>query len=227
MSATSTPLPSLRTPRGLTGRSWRILSTSPRKTARNLMRHCRNLGCTRSTWRESECGRWWCVQTDIMPCSLSSSCNNNLRATMSLRRKHMLTSLKLPYGHWTNTYDDSLKSCDCRCPVALPRCSPNSGALPRRKFSTSVEEPTVMSFTVLLTGSTIVATAVVTTCSSPANYADSLTSTCSGSVCIVMPCGGGSFNLEGAYDSLWDSVKPMTGSAATTEFASTTSSGSS
>ena len=96
-----------------------------------------------------------------------------------------------------------------------------------REFSTSVAEPTVMSFTVLLTGSTIVATAVVTTCSSPANYADSLTSTCSGSVCIVMPCGGGSFNLEGAYDSLWDSVKPMTGSAATTEFASTTTSGSS
>ena len=52
----------------------------------------------------------------------------------------MTEGAKLPYGHWANTYDDSLKSCDCRCPVALPRCSPNSGALPRRKFSTSDAE---------------------------------------------------------------------------------------
>ena len=67
-------------------------------------------------------------------------------------------------------------------------------------------------FTIPLTGSTIVATAaVVTTCSSPANCTDSLTPTCSGSVCIAMPCGGGSFTPDGAYDSLWDSVKPMKG----------------
>ena len=73
-----------------------------------------------------------------------------------------------------------------------------------------VAEPTTTSFGVPLTGNTIVATAaVVTTCSSPANCTDSLTLTCSGSVCIAMPCGGGSFNPDGAYDSLWDNVKPM------------------
>ena len=84
-----------------------------------------------------------------------------------------------------------------------------------------------MSFTVLLTGSIIVATAVVTTCSSPVNYTDSTTLMCSGSICIAMPCGCGSFILDGAYDSRWDSVKPMTGSAATTKFVPTTISGSS
>ena len=68
------------------------------------------------------------------------------------------------------------------------------------------------SFKIALTGSTIVATAAaVTTCSASADYADSATPTCSGSVCVAMPCGGGSFTPDGAYDSLWDSVKPMTG----------------
>ena len=85
----------------------------------------------------------------------------------------------------------------------------------------------LVSLTIPLAGNTIVAVAAVTTCSSPANCTDSLTPTCSGSVCIAMPCGDGSFILDGAYDSLWDSVKPVTGSAATTKFAPTTTSGSS
>ena len=59
-----------------------------------------------------------------------------------------------------------------------------------------------VSFTIPLTGNTIVATAAaMATCSSPANCTDSLTSTCSGSVCIAMLCGVGSFNPDGAYDS--------------------------
>ena len=43
---------------------------------------------------------------------------------------------------------------------------------------------------------------------------NSATPTCSGGsggVCVAMSCGGGSFTPDGAYDSLWDSVKPMTG----------------
>ena len=74
----------------------------------------------------------------------------------------------------------------------------------------------VMSFTIPLTGSTIVTTpAVVTTYSASADYADSATPTCSGDVCVTMSCGGGSFTPDGAYDSLWDNVKPMMGSAST------------
>ena len=34
---------------------------------------------------------------------------------------------------------------------------------------------------------------------------------CCGGVCVAMSCGGGSFTPDGAYDSVWDSVKPMTG----------------
>merc|ERR1712136_380408 len=75
-----------------------------------------------------------------------------------------------------------------------------------------VAEPTVMSFTVPSTGSTIDATAaVVTTCSASAHCTDPATPMCSGGVCVAMSCDGGSFTPDGAYDSLWDSVKPMTG----------------
>ena len=75
-----------------------------------------------------------------------------------------------------------------------------------------VAEPTAMSFTIPLTGSTIVATAaVVTTCFASADCTDSATPMCSGGVCVAMSCGGGSFTPDGAYDSLRDSVKPMTG----------------
>ena len=74
-----------------------------------------------------------------------------------------------------------------------------------------VDEPTAMSFTVALTGSTIVTTAaVVITYSASACYTDSATPMCSGSICIAMSCGGRSFAPDGTYDSLWDSVKPIT-----------------
>ena len=73
-----------------------------------------------------------------------------------------------------------------------------------------VDEPTAMSFTIPLTGNTIVATAaVVTTYSASADCADSATPTCSGDICVMMSCGGGSFTPDGAYDSLRDNVKPM------------------
>ena len=59
----------------------------------------------------------------------------------------------------------------------------------------------VISFTVPLTGNTIiVTTAVVTMCSASANGTDSLTPTCSRSVCVTMSCGDGSFNLDVAED---------------------------
>ena len=75
-----------------------------------------------------------------------------------------------------------------------------------------VAEPAVMSFTVPLTGSTVVAAAAVeTTYSESADCTDSSTSMCSGGVRVATQCGGGSFTPEGAYDSLWDSVKPKTG----------------
>ena len=75
-----------------------------------------------------------------------------------------------------------------------------------------VDDSTVMSFTIPLTRSIIVATtAVVTTCSVSADGTDSANPTCSGDVCVTMSCGGGSFTSDGACDSLWDNVKLMTG----------------
>ena len=73
-------------------------------------------------------------------------------------------------------------------------------------------DPAVMSFTALLTGSTVVAAAAVeTTCSALADCTDSTTPMCSGGVCVVMSCDGESFTSDCAYDSLWDSVMPMMG----------------
>ena len=78
-------------------------------------------------------------------------------------------------------------------------------------FTAPVAEPTLMSFTVPLNGSTIVATAtVVTSHSSSADCFDSAAPLCCGSVCVAMSCGGGGFTRDGAYDSVWDSVRPMT-----------------
>ena len=34
---------------------------------------------------------------------------------------------------------------------------------------------------------------------------------CYGGVCVAISCGGGFFTPGGAYDSVWDSVRPMTG----------------
>ena len=71
-------------------------------------------------------------------------------------------------------------------------------------FTAPVAEPTVMSFTVSWNGYSIVATAtVVTSCSCGL--------LCCGSVCVAMSCCGGFFTPDGAYDSVWDRVKPMTG----------------
>ena len=67
-----------------------------------------------------------------------------------------------------------------------------------------------MSFTIPLTGNTIVITAaVVTTCSVSVDCTDSAIPTCSGDVCVAMSCGGGSFTPDGAYDSLWDSIQDV------------------
>ena len=69
-----------------------------------------------------------------------------------------------------------------------------------------------MSFTVPLNGCTIVATAsVVTPCSSSADCPVSAAPMCCGGVCVARSCGGGGFTPDGAYDSVWDSVRPMTG----------------
>ena len=51
----------------------------------------------------------------------------------------------------------------------------------------------------------------MTTCSASADCTDFVTPMCSEGVCVAMLCGGGSFTPDGAFDSLWDSVKPMTG----------------
>ena len=60
-------------------------------------------------------------------------------------------------------------------------------------------------------GSTIVATATVVTSCSSADCPGSVASMCCGSVCDAMSCGGGGFTRDGAYDFVWDSVRPMTG----------------
>ena len=79
-------------------------------------------------------------------------------------------------------------------------------------FTAPVAEPTVMSFTVPLNGYTIVATAaVVTLYSSSAYCPDSAAPMCCGGVCVAMSCGGECFSPDGAYDSVWDSVRPLTG----------------
>ena len=68
----------------------------------------------------------------------------------------------------------------------------------------------VMSFTVLLLGSTIVATAAVgTTCYASA---DCTVSRLQCAALVLRRCrGDGSFTPDGAYDSLCDCVMPMTG----------------
>ena len=79
-------------------------------------------------------------------------------------------------------------------------------------FTAPVAEPTLMSFTVPLNGSTIVATAtIVTSYSSSADCPDSAAPMSCGSVCVAMSCGGGFFTPDGAYDSVWNSVRSMTG----------------
>ena len=71
-------------------------------------------------------------------------------------------------------------------------------------------DPAVMSFTVLLLGSTIVATAAVgITCFASA---DCTVSRLQCAALVLRRCrGDGSFTPDGVYDSLCDSVKPITG----------------
>ena len=73
--------------------------------------------------------------------------------------------------------------------LLMPKiCERHFGRIMETFPITPVDEPTAMSFTVPLTGNTIVATAaVMTTYSASANCTDSLIPTCSGSVCIAMP----------------------------------------
>ena len=81
---------------------------------------------------------------------------------------------------------------------------------PSRAGST-VAELNVVLFTVPLVGSTIVATATgVTSYSSSADCFGSAAPLCCESVCVAMSCGAG-FTPGGAYNSVWDSVMPMTG----------------
>ena len=80
------------------------------------------------------------------------------------------------------------------------------------QFTAPVAEPIVVSvhcpFEWFLL---IVATATgVTSYSSSADCFGSAAPLCCESVCVAMSCGGG-FTPGGAYDSVWDSVKPMTG----------------
>ena len=37
---------------------------------------------------------------------------------------------------------------------------------------------------------------------------------CCGGICVAMSCGGGGFSPDGAYDSVWDGVRPLTGNYA-------------
>ena len=65
-------------------------------------------------------------------------------------------------------------------------------------FTAPVAEPTVVSYSVPLVGCTIVAIAtIVTLCSSARRD--------------VVACGGGFLTPDGAYDSVCDIVRPMTG----------------
>ena len=82
----------------------------------------------------------------------------------------------------------------------------------RTASTAPVVEPIVLSFTVPLDGCTIVATTtVVTSYSSSADCPGSAAPFCCESVCVAMSCGGGFCSPGGAYDSVWDSVKPMAG----------------
>ena len=91
------------------------------------------------------------------------------------------------------------------------RCASASGRVHRAVSIAPVAEPIAMSFTVPLRHHRLPLHAVVTTCSVQADCSDSATAMCSGGVCVAMSCGGERFTPDGAFDSLWDSVKPMTG----------------
>ena len=102
----------------------------------------------------------------------------------------------------------TLATCSLVC------CTQFQAGSTARESSAPVAEPTVASFTVPLDGCTIVATtSVATTFSSSADCPGSAAPWRCENVCVAMSCGGG-FTPGGAYDSIWDSVMPMTGNFA-------------
>ena len=80
----------------------------------------------------------------------------------------------------------------------LPRHGHASGARRKDTAGDSTETPEKVQGTAERPPRTT--SAVVTTCSASTDCTDS-----------AMSCGGGSFTPDGAYNSLWDSVKPMKG----------------
>ena len=77
-------------------------------------------------------------------------------------------------------------------------------------FTAPVAEPIVVSYTVPLVGCTIVAIAIiVSSCSSSTDCPGSAALFYEG-VCVAMSCGDGFLIPDGTYDSVWDSVKPIT-----------------
>ena len=84
------------------------------------------------------------------------------------------------------------------------------GSTVGRLCSQLLAEPTVMLlFTVPLNGYTIVATAFIVTPYSSSAQPCLRGPTCRRSVCVAMSCVGGFFSPGGAYNSVWDSVKPL------------------
>ena len=98
--------------------------------------------------------------------------------------------------------------CSCSLPCAFVCCFVSVG-----KVCACLSVVLVLIFTAVcdLYGWTIAATvSVVISCSSSADM-------CCGSVCVAMSCGGG-FTADGTYDSVWDSVKPVTGNSSYFQF---------
>ena len=78
-------------------------------------------------------------------------------------------------------------------PVAVPV---SSGKVQRDVSTVPAVEPTVMTFTVSLTGSTIDAiVAVASTCSASTDCTGSVTPMCSVGACVALSCVGGRFPL--------------------------------
>ena len=131
-------------------------------------------------------------------------------------------------------------------PLAVPVLSGNfSGTC---VSTVPAVEPAAMSFTFSLTGCIDATAAVVSKCFASADCTDSVTPMGSAGTCVAMSCDGGSFTSDGAYNSLWVAMPmkgntpsfssctktslgvfacTMTGSAALTIFAPTTTTPSS
>ena len=100
-------------------------------------------GCRTATDRSEKEGKWKLVREGEAESYLPNNLNPE-KAALTIRIiaytvhgivvdaltdvPRMTEGAKLPYDQWANIYDDALKSWDCRCPVAWPRCSPNPRA---------------------------------------------------------------------------------------------------